>query len=60
MGLGVSERGDRVSSAWVADGCGLTLYEHYNLTGSPLHINPWGTYYVGDWFNDKASSWKLP
>lgn len=50
---------DRVSSAWTGP-CGITLYEHYNLTGRSLRINPPGTPYVGDAMNDQASSFSLP
>ena len=50
---------DRVSSARTGS-CGITLYEHYNLTGSYLKINYPGTAYVGTAMNDQASSWSLP
>lgn len=50
---------DRVSSART-NTCGITLYEHYNLTGPSLRINYPGTNWVGVSMNDKASSWSLP
>ena len=50
---------DVVSSARTGI-CGITLYEHYNFTGSSLRINYPGTSYVGNAMNDKASSWTLP
>ncbi|MCB0078412.1 MAG: hypothetical protein KDD73_13440 [Anaerolineales bacterium] len=49
---------DRVTSVWTG-GCGVTLFEHFNLTGPSLSINAPGTYYVGAAMNDKASSWSL-
>lgn len=51
---------DRISSTWVANGCSVTLFEHYNLTGTSFYSPAPGHYYVGDAFNDKASSWRLP
>lgn len=50
---------DRTSSARTYS-CGITLYEHYNLTGSSLKINSPGTSYVGNAMNDKTSSYSVP
>ena len=50
---------DRVSSAWVANTCYLYLYEHYNLAGASLRIPYAGYAYVGDAWNDRASSWRV-
>jgi hypothetical protein len=50
---------DVVSSARTSS-CGVTLYEHTNLGGTSLSVSPPGTTYVGNTFNDKASSWSLP
>ncbi len=49
---------DAVSSAKA--NCGVTLYEHYNMTGAGLCILAPGIGYVGDWMNDRASSWTVP
>ncbi len=50
---------DKVSSARTYS-CGITLYEHYNLTGSSLNITSPGTSYVGSAMNDKTSSYSVP
>jgi hypothetical protein len=51
---------DKTSSLRVGY-CGITLYEHANLKGEKRYFSPGRNIpYVGNGFNDKASSFSLP
>ncbi len=49
-----------VASSLRTDSCGITLYEHNNMTGPSVCLGYPGSANLGSTMNDKASSWSVP